>query len=233
MTVQRASTADLDWIVDLLNTRRAPLVEHAPVFWHPAPDARDKHREFLDYLLTEGGGKAYRTQDALLVTAPRRDGWLVDDAYIPQWSKNNAGKDLWNAFASDAPGKSVRFVCPVYEHERTEYASSLGLTLQESWWLKELASSGGEPGQQIELPGADGITVGAPPVYAPGGPILFLPAPQDARAAAPAALEKAIEIGCAAVVVNQQVGDDELAEALSGAGFRRHCDYLSGTVQPI
>lgn len=167
----------------------------------------------------------------MLVAAPRREGWLIDDAYVPHWSMNSSGKELWNAFATDAAGQTVRFVCPVYEPERIVYAMAAGLTIQETWWLKELSSTGGGAGAKVDLPGAEAITVGAPPVYAPGGPMLFLPAPQDAKTAVPAALEKAVELGCAGVV-NQMAGDDDLAMVLTQTGLRRHCDYVTGVVRP-
>ena len=92
---------------------------------------------------------------------------------------------------------------------------------------------GGVAGLDISLPGADAVTVAAPPIYAPPGPVLFLPAPTDAGAALPAAVDKATDIGCAAVVVNQVAGDDALAGSLAGAGFHRHCDYYSGTIRHI
>lgn len=39
--------------------------------------------------------------------------------------------------------------------------------------------------------------------------------------------------GAAGVVVNQRSGDDdELADALEGAGLRRHCDFFEGDVRP-
>ncbi len=102
---------------------------------------------------------------------------------------------------------------------------------EESWWLMELpGSGGGEVGCQIELPGADAITVGAPAVCAPPGPILFLPALTDAARAVPAAIAKAPDIGCSAIVVNQIASDNALRQHLAEAGFKRHRDYYTGTI---
>lgn len=136
---------------------------------------------------------------------------------------------LWDALAVECPGDALRFVSPTYERARGAFARETGLTLAESWWLLEMAGSGGgEAGRDVALPGAQAMTVGAPPVYAPPGPILFLPAPTDAARALPAAVEQAPALGCAAVVVNQQADDHALATVLTRAGFRQHCDYYTG-----
>ena len=131
---------------------------------------------------------------------------------------------------STAAGLPCGSFCPAHERERAEFARAAGLVVGESWWLIELSTGGGEAGIPVSLPGAEAITVGAPPIYAPPGPILFLPVVSDAAAALQAAIEKAPEIGCAAIVVNQVAGDDRLASALGAAGFRRHCDYYTGSI---
>lgn len=140
------------------------------------------------------------------------------------------GTDLWDAFAAVGGGTDVRFVCPTYEIERGEFAARVGLTITESWWLRELdGPAGGEIGARVVLPGAEAFTVSAPPVHAPPGPVLFLPAPEDVTTAVPAALAEAPARGCAAVVVNHVAGRTDEA-ALAGAGFRRHCDFYGGIV---
>lgn len=236
VTASVATLADLDWIVTVLAERRAPLVPHAPVFWRPAPDTATHHRAFIEYLLSDGGARAYRTATSILIAAPRGDGLLVDDAYVPgqDWAKGD-GRVLWNALAADCRSSEVRFVCPTYERARAEFAQAAGLAVAESWWLMELGggAGGGEAGCQIELPGAQAITVGAPAVYAPPGPILFLPAPTDAGRAISAAIANAPELGCSAIVVNQVSRDDALSNNLTEASFRRHCDYYTGTIQRV
>lgn len=235
MTASLATLADVDWIVTVLAERRAPLVPHAPVFWRRAPDAATHHRVFIEYLLGDGGARAYRTAASVLIAAPRRDGLLIDDACVPgeDWVTGD-GRVLWNALAADCLGSEVRFVCPTYEHARAEFAQVVGLAVAESWWLMEFGDSGGgEAGCRVHLPGAEAITVAAPPVYAPPGPILFLPALTDAGRAIPAAIAKAPELGCAAIVVNQVSNDGVLSSDLTEAGFKRHCDYYTGTVQRV
>lgn len=232
MAATRATRDDLDWMVDLLSDRRASLAGLAPVFWRPAPDAAAKHRAFLEHLLVDGGAHVYKTRDAVLIASPRGEGWLVDDAHVvdERWNDTTDGRDLWSAFVADCEGSSVRFVCPTYERERAQFASHVGLALHESWWLKELPSAGGEPGLRIDLPGADAVTVEAPAIYAPSGPILFLPNVIDAGAAVAVALTKAPDLGCAAVVVNQAAADVALGSELELAGLRRHCEFYVGDV---
>lgn len=89
--------------------------------------------------------RAYRTADAVLIATPRGDGWLVDDAHVlgQRWCETSDGHELWDLFATECGGSAVRFVCPTYERERTVFAAAAGLDVQETWWLKELSSSGG------------------------------------------------------------------------------------------
>lgn len=91
-------------------------------------------------------------------------------------------------------------------------------------------SGGGSGGAEVSLPGAAALTVDAPPIYSPGGPILFLPSTSDSAIALPAARGAAPVLGCAAIVVNQPSGDVGLGESLADAGFRRHCDYFTGVL---
>lgn len=82
VTASVATADDQDWIVWVLTRRREPLVKFAPVLWRPPPDAEVHHRGFIECLLTEGRAKAYRTDDSVLIAAPRGDGWPIDDASI-------------------------------------------------------------------------------------------------------------------------------------------------------
>ncbi len=233
MTVRPATVSDLDWMVSVLSERRGSLVDFARVVWRPAPDASERHREFLEHLLREGSATAYRTDTSLLVAPRRGDGWLIDDLHVSEGHWENDGRDMWNALASESSGDAVRFVCPTYEANRRSFAHRVGLDLAESWWLMELETSGGEPGAKVALPGGEGITVAAPPVYGPPGPMLFIPALSDPRAAVYASPQSARQHGCAGVVVNQTARDTQLAEILSQSGFRRHCDYFTGILATI
>ena len=223
---------DLDWVVAALAERRKQLVLQAPIFWRPSENADRIHRAYLTRLLTQAGARGYRTETAVLIAAPRQQGWIVDDACVPleQWGGADA-QALWEAFAAECSGDPVRFVCPRYEQERGAFAHRAGLIVAESWWLMELpGSEGGEPGLTVDLPGASAFTTAAPPVYDPLGPMLFLPDVTDPQTAIPAAVREAPRRGCAGIVVNQRPGDFALAAELDEAGFRQHCDYYTGQV---
>jgi hypothetical protein len=131
MTARAATVDDSAWIVAALNRRREALVQHAPVFWRPAPDASSQHRAFLDYLLTDGGAVAYRTDDSALVAAPHGDGWLVDDFFVGQEKWMVDGRELWDAFSRDGQGSQVRCVCPAYEKARGAFTRRVGLALSD------------------------------------------------------------------------------------------------------
>lgn len=229
--VRTLTVDDLDWVVALLGRRREALVPHGPIFWRPAPDAATRHLAFFEHLLIEAGARGYRTEASVLVAARLGDGWLVDDAHVPGEDWSGDGAALWEALSDDCGGAPVRFVCPTYERARADFARSMGLVVSESWWLMELpGSGGGRAGDEVDLPGAVGVTVAAPPVYSPPGPVLYLHAPEDAARALPAAIEEAPGRGCAAIVVNQHAGDARLQAQLEQAGFRRHCDYFTGSL---
>ncbi|HVT67476.1 MAG TPA: hypothetical protein VHF26_07000 [Trebonia sp.] len=233
MSVRAVTVDDMDWIVAVLAERRRPLASRAPVFWQPAGHAARFHRAFLTRLLTEAGARGYRTDTAVLIAAPRGQSWIVDDAYVPheRWTTSHAAQALWQAFAADCGGDPVRFVCPRYEEERGAFARRVGLTVAESWWLRELPGSGGGPaGVTVDLPGASAATTAAPPVYAPPGPMLFLPQVTDPPSAIPAAVPEALRRGCAGIVVSQRPDDSALAAVLDEGGFRPHCDYYSGVL---
>lgn len=232
MSVRPVTAADLDWVVAILAERRKPLVPKAPIFWRPSGHAAGFHRAFLAKLLTQAGARGYRTDTAVLIAAPREQGWNIDDAHVAQqrWAGPDAHA-LWEALTSDCRGAPVRFVCPRYEQERGAFARRAGLEIAESWWLRELpGSEGGQAGAIVEMAGASAFTTGAPPVYAPPGPMLFLPEITDPQRAIPAAVSEAPRRGCAGIVVSQRPDDAVLAAELGKAGFRPHCDYYTGTL---
>lgn len=235
MPVSAIGSDDLDWAVQVLRQRRERLVEHAPVFWRPAVDATSRHRAFLAYLLAETGTRMLRTDTSVLLAVPGRDGWLVDDFHVPgsDWAARDGG-ELWRTLDGELDGEPVRLVCPTVEPERAAFAMAAGLSIAESWWLLELTGvTGGEGGVRIALPGAEALTVVAPPVYDPLGPVLYVSTVKDSRIALESAVERAHELGCPAVVVNHTAGDHELAGHLSAAGFRQHCDYFTGVIGSI
>lgn len=218
---------DIEWAVDRLERRRAGLRPCAPLFWKAADDARERHIDFLRQLVILAGAIAYRTDDSVLIAARSRGQWVLDDVAVDEDAWGSDGEALWQAFASHAHGEKVRMLCPVPEVARLAFARAKGLEVVESWWHLEVpVTNEPTPMAATTIADARAQIVIAPPVYNPGGPILFLTDPSsEALAAAPAA---AVELGCPLVVVAQS--RPELADELTAAGFRRQTDFCEGVV---
>ena len=88
--------------------------------------------------------------------------------------------------------------------------------------------SSGDDAGVVRVVGAAARLVPAPPVYEPGGPILFLTDVQEPQAALVDAVRRASMLGSPVVVVSQPSGDGSVAKKLEAHGFRRHCDFLDG-----
>ena len=230
MVAQRMTVEDLDWAVPQLAARRAGLVPFAPVYWRPAPDADQAHRRFLGHVLGSGGGLGFRTDDALMIAAPGGAGvWIIDDAAVPDGRWAETGRLLWHALAREVPGQHVRFVCPVPERERTHFARHQGLTVQSSWWhvaVNQVRAPTADASPHIG--GATASLVQAPPVYDPGGPVLFLTDVTAPEVALTAARAEAERLGTPVVVVDQPSTDSDLGVGLGAGGFHRHCDFYVG-----
>ncbi|ASR35613.1 hypothetical protein BAY61_12085 [Prauserella marina] len=226
--VRELTTADLGWAVETLRRYRDLLVPGAPLLWRPAADADEQHHAFLTRVIGEDGGRGFRTAHALLIASASPRGWIVDDAAVPAGEWPTTGRALWSALAATAAGDAVRFVCPVPDTERRRFADGLGLTLATSWWHKEIPGGTEHDEHTPHVDGATARLVPAPPIYAPGGPVLFLTSvtePATALASADTA-----ECGAALVVVDQPFADTSSSMVLTEAGFRRHCDFLEGRI---
>ena len=165
---------------------------------------------------------AMRTEHAFAVGMRRPGLLLVDDAAAE-------GADHWAAEGATlltrlAAGSHVRFVCPVPEPGRAVLAARLGLTCVETWWHRDLphrsARSAVQESRRVRL-------VPAPPIYAPGGPVLFVAAFRGRCALAEMEEEAAVR-GATVSVVTQSAGDGVREELLSSVGYRRTCDFYEG-----
>jgi hypothetical protein len=229
VVARRVTPLDVEWIVERLADRRRSLAAFAPTYWRPASDARLRHREFLRFLLGDGGAVGFRTDDSVVLAQPRAHGWLVDDAAVADAEWESEGAELWDALRSKISG-SLRWVCPVPERERLDFVGRSGFELVESWWHRDIEaeSTSGNDGGVVRVVGAVARLVPAPPVYEPGGPILFLTDVQKPDEALGDAVGKASVLGSPVVVVSQPAGDGSLAKRLEAHGFGRHCDFLDG-----
>jgi hypothetical protein len=231
---RRLTRADLDWVVDLAAARRERLVPFAPRFWRRAPDARAVHREFLGGLIDSTDGPAIRTDHGFLFGIPQDGRIVVDDLALPpeaSWAVE--GDALLRRAAEAGP---LRVVCPVPEESRRAAVIALGLEVVESWWHRDLERSADRVGEssEPEAPGADarlsvegaeGRLVTAPPVYAPGGPVLLATSVPSSTALE--ALERlAARRGAPVAVVSLSPADRAGAQLLSAAGYRRTTDFF-------
>ena len=185
--------------------------------------------------MSEGGAKAFRTDTAVLVAAPRGDGWLVDDLFVPgsAWA-NGDGRTLWNALDGEAHGSQVRLVCPTTKATGQRSRGQRGCPSPSRGGSSSCrAPQAARPAFASTWPGPKPSRLPPRRSTTPPGPILFLPSVSDASRPFVAAVDRAPRLGCAAIVVNQVAGDDALARALSRAGFRQHCDYFTGAIDSI
>lgn len=223
------TSADLAWVVELASARRADIESFAPRFWKPAQDASRTHAAFLGSLIAEPDVLSIRTDHGFLFGRPRSGALVVDDMATEDdafWSLD--GEEL---LRSAGQGGRLRLVCPVPETLKASAATAVGLSVAESWWHRDLPHVLSSPPDSEELgvrvDGAVGRLVPAPPVYAPGGPVLLVASLTDPNALS-VIEDEAARRGAPVSVVSQKPDDDRLAELLTSAGYKRTTDYYEG-----
>ncbi len=213
---------DLDWLLAVTLDRRAALVPHAPRWWHPAPDAAARQRAFLAHLLEAPTVLSVRTDHAYLIAFERRGSWIVDDLAV---TPDGTWADDGSALLDHARGhcERLRVVVPVAEPHLRDAVHALGLHPVEHWWHRDLptllaASAGPDRGTTLTVAGATGRLAPAPPVYAPGGPVLAVDEPGSPQSLT--ALESAGSArGATVAVAVQSEGDTGRADVLEAAGY--------------
>jgi len=189
------------------------------------------HQRFLRRQIDYPDVVSIRTDHGFLFGVPRGDLLVVDDMAV-------AVDSLWDIDgqrllrAVDERG-GVRFVCPVPEPARTRAAVALGMTHAESWWHRDLmpdphAVPPDDP--EVRVDGAAGRLVPAPPVYAPGGPVLLVLDVGGAESLAAIEAE-ASSAGAVVSVVTQRPTDTNLADLLIHVGYTRTTDFFEGRPQ--
>lgn len=224
MKTRTLTADDTPSLVDKLTRRRRTLLPHAPIFWNPHPDQADIHAAYLSSLLTSGEAMAWQSGSSVLVAARGRSGWVLDDVAVNRNHWTDEGMSLWTEFDRARSGQPAVFVCPAYEPHRIDFARSLGFEPLKTWWLQELSPGKQSSNDEPAINGATAHLVSAPPVYAPGGPMLLLTdvtPTVDLDRVLPAAEEQ----GCAGVVI-ETMPDDTLDDRLTQHGFRPHCRYF-------
>lgn len=224
-TIRLLDRVDLPWAEGLFAAARDAREPAAPRFWRVAPDAVARHLTYLNALLDDTATLALRTDHAVLIAPWTGDHFEVDDVAVdvPQRWASDGG-----ALLSDVMAKGpIRLVAPrVCEAERHALGRGLGLVAQQTWWLKDLTSMGpGQPGTLDEF-GAIATLVEAPPVYAPGGPVVLI-RPTD-RPVSFADVERSAYSGGAVIAVVVQRDGHPSDAVLESAGYHAHCDFLAG-----
>jgi hypothetical protein len=217
---------DLEWVLDLCELRRKQMAGYAARFWRPAPDARDRHRVFLSHQIQDPRAVALRTDHGFVFAAPRADLLDIDDMGLDdddRWPDDGARLLQMVLQRSDA-----RFVCPVPEPARTLTAVAAGMHLAESWWHRDLPTTPSTATATVDDPiinvtGASGRLVEAPPVYAPGGSVLLV-LRVDSENALAAIEDAAIATGAVVSVVPRF--PSEPVDLLTNAGYKRTTDFF-------
>ena len=115
------------------------------------------------------GARGYGTERSVLVAAPRGEGWLVDDAAVDDGGRRRSGGSSGMRSPPTARRRRPPGV-PTYDTDRAEHATRAGLDRGRVVVAEGAARiGGGQSAIDVALPGADAVTVGAPPVYAPRG----------------------------------------------------------------
>jgi hypothetical protein len=223
---------DLDWVVDLAAQRAEQRQNFAPRFWRRASDARSAHARHLHALIEQGVAAAFRTDRMFAFAVPGPEFVLVDDAAAEcdeSWATQ--GPALFRRLIGES---RVRFVCPVPEADRAALAAELGLRRAETWWHRDLypPSADSRDAGPVQVRGARGRLVTAPPVYAPGGPVLLVTEFHDRRALDEVERE-AVRRGAVVSVVALFTEDATREEVLLARGYRRTCDFYEGVLTQV
>jgi hypothetical protein len=224
--VRSLTQADLDWVLDVGAARRERIVSYAPTLWRPAANVREVHGRFLRDQIDDPDVVSIRTDHGFLFGAAPGDLLVVDDMALEDESAwDTDGQRLLHAAGERS---DVRLVCPVPERARTRAAVALGMTNAESWWHRDLVPNlHGAPRDDPSLSaaGASGRLVPAPPVYAPGGPILLV-FDVDSVETLAAIEQEAATAGATVSVVTQRPADTDLADLLTKARYARTTDFF-------
>jgi hypothetical protein len=220
---------DLDWLIEAARARREALAPHAPHFWNPAVDATDKHRTFLAGLVEDPSVLTVRVSDGYLIAAEQGATWLVDDADVTgdgEWLVE--GVQLLR-YAQDRHGP-LRFVVPTFESSRMDAARAVGLRPVEYWWHRDLGTAsraGTKNDPSLLVDGAAGLLVEAPPVYDPGGPVLFVTEVDDVGSLRRIEA-RGTALGAPVSVVRQAADDARLTRVLIEAGYALTTAFCEG-----
>ena len=179
-------------------------------------------------------GDALRTKHGFIIGQLRGREGFVDDFAVDEtgrWDRDGAGLLLamWHRLRAGARDSldAVRVVTAHADEEKCLMLSRLSLELAEQWWVREVRPVG--PARLAGRVGGasfSGLLGPAPPVYDPGGPVLFVERLAD-DADLTAVEREAAETGAILLVVPATPGSAR-AHELRRPGWSVASDWYLG-----
>ncbi len=157
MTIRAATAGDVEAVVELAASARADLAVHQPVFWHPAADARDRHRRFLAGQIADEDVISLVATDLETVVGfaigvlhpsppvydPGGPTCTVDDFTVDhatRWA--TTGGDLLRQLCVRAVARgAVQVVVADHDHAKQAALAAAGLTAASQWWTAPIGSA--------------------------------------------------------------------------------------------
>ncbi|TDE09687.1 hypothetical protein [Jiangella asiatica] len=174
-----------------------------------------------------------RTDHGFLVGLPEHGHIVVDDMVLDDdglW-----GSDGETLLRHAARSGVLRVVCPVPEPERRRTVAGLGLSVAETWWHKDLDGvhaprERGGAGERLDVDSAEAILVCAPPVYAPGGPVVMVRS-APSTSALRAVEQEATRRGCVVAVASAKPGIGPPPDMLEASGYTMTTEFFEGSAR--
>jgi hypothetical protein len=178
MLVRAMAAADVTWAARVMDQRRQLYARYSPVFWRPARDAISLHTRFLASQMAAPRTIALRSDGGLLIAELRGPEVLIDDFAVTgegRWPADGARllAAAWEQAAA-AGARTARVVTAAADGPKVALLVSAGLVPASRWWVKPVTPTG-PPARagRVQGTGFAGRLGPAPPVYAPGGPVLL------------------------------------------------------------
>jgi hypothetical protein len=209
VTVRVLERTDGGWAAQLMAGRRELYREFSPVFWKPRRGVVDVHARFLGEQLSRPDVVALRTEGGFIVAEQHGPEGLVDDfAVATEDSWTNDGAELLCAAWQHFVGRgvtSMRVVSAQADLAKVAMLVSCRLRLVEQWWVRpcRAAAPSAVSLGPVERSGFTGVLTAAPPVYDPGGPVLFIKG-ADPDTTVTEFEDEAAKLGAAVVVVSAE-----------------------------
>jgi hypothetical protein len=235
-SVRRMSAEDSGWAAALMERRREVYASYSPVFWRPARGVTAAHAAFLGGKVSKGRVVGRRTDRGFIIGEVRGSEGFVDDFGVEadvDWVEDGVALlcSVWPILAEQG-ANMVRVVSAAADHPKVEMLRSCSLELVEQWWVKPVDPVGAPTATgRTDGCGFSGTVSSAPPVYDPGGPVLFVD--QLADGTPTGALEQqAAERGVLLVIVPVPAGGSRERELRAAAFTVASAWYLGKPAPP-